>query len=113
MGWFVVAIVALVMSISAFRSTRLPEGEHEHHGQQIPSATMPFNPSPASPNLHPSLQPLTPSAEKHPSSAAGGKLLKCMENDQVTYTNNPQDCPVGTVSNLTVYPTKGYLPMKP
>ena len=73
---------------------------------------MPFNPSPSSPNLHPSPRPLTPSAEKHPFSAAGDKLLKCMVNGQVTYTNNPQDCPDGTVSNLTVYPTKGYLSMK-
>ncbi len=112
-GWFAVALFALGMAIRAFRTPVLPVVQSLPHGMALPHPTPQFKPAQAASGVHPAIAPQTLPTRAGPSTAAGHRLLKCVVNGQVTYTNNPQDCPVGTASSVTVYPTKGYLPTRP
>ena len=114
-GWFIVAVFALGMSVSAFRSSRPVAGFHVLQTVPPPSPAALFKP--VSPQ--PTPQSFAAGSLSAPGTAppatptAGVRLLKCVVHGQVTYTNNPQDCPMGTASSVTVFPTQGYLATKP
>jgi hypothetical protein len=112
-AWFAVSIIALGMSIKTFQSATGPLHGHAPQSGLIPSPATSVAPAPVSPSAHTAATTQTPPVQKRPLIAAGDKLLKCVVSGQVTYTNNPQECPAGTASDLTVYPTQGYLPTKP
>ncbi|MGC9185472.1 MAG: hypothetical protein ACP5GC_08510 [Thiomonas sp.] len=112
-GWFAVALFALGMAIRAFRMSVPPVVQPPSRGMALPQPTPQFKPAQAASDVHSTIPPQIPLIAAKPSTAAGHRLLKCVVNGQVTYTNNPQDCPVGTASSVTVYPTKGYLPTRP
>lgn len=112
-AWFAVSIIALGMSINTFRSAAEPL-----HGQAPPSVQAP-NPAPSvrTPSVSQGTQGAVATQalpdQKRLFIAAGDKLLKCVVNGQVTYTNDPQECPTGAAASMTVHPTKGYLATKP
>ncbi|NNM64904.1 MAG: hypothetical protein HKL99_09885 [Burkholderiales bacterium] len=114
-AWFSFSASALVMAISAFRSPL------HRTGLQAPQSLLPPRPGVQFKQARPSQthQPDSAGIVHHPSgtllqqSVAGVRLLKCVVNGQVTYTNNPQDCPTKAASSVTVYPTQGYLPTNP
>lgn len=111
--WFVASIIALGMSIKTFQSATGPLHGHAPESALMPRPVTSVAPAPLSPSAHAAATAQTPPVQKRPFIAAGDKLLKCVVNGQVTYTNNPQECPAGTTSDLTVYPTKGYLATRP
>jgi len=113
LGWFTVALVALMMAIRAFRTPMPFVVQPPPHSTVLPLPTLQSQPAQAASGVHPVITPQTLPAGARPSIAAGHRLLKCVVNGQVTYTNNPQECPVGAASSVTVYPTQGYLPTKP
>ena len=110
-GWFVLSVIALGMAIRAFHAPAPGLSAQVVQGQKAPSAVA------ATTTVLPAskLQPDARSATIAPpqTKAAGVRLIKCVVHGQVTYTNNPQECPAGSASAVTVYPTQGYLPSKP
>ncbi|WP_286730708.1 MULTISPECIES: hypothetical protein [unclassified Thiomonas] len=112
-AWFVISIIALGMSIKTFQTTTGPLHGHAPQSGPIPSPATAVAPAPVNPSAHTAATPQTPPVQNRPFIAAGDKLLKCVVNGQVTYTNNPQECPSGTASIVTVFPAKGYLATKP
>ncbi|MDD4888211.1 MAG: hypothetical protein PHO64_15075 [Thiomonas sp.] len=112
-AWFAVSIIALGMSIKTFQSATGPIHGHAPQSALMPSPATSVAHAPVGPSAHSAATTQTPPAGMHPSLAAGDKLLKCVVNGQVTYTNNPQECASGTASSLMVYPTKGYLATRP
>lgn len=94
------------MAVVAFRSTpiqtahRAIQAVRELNRVQLQASTPIHRPQPV------------PRAQLQ-SRGAGVQLIKCVIHGQVTYTNNPQECPAATESSLTVYPTHGYLSAKP
>ena len=112
-AWFAVSIIALGMSIKTFQTTTRPLHGHASQSALMPSPATSVAPVPVNPSAHTAATPQTPPVQNRPFIAAGDKLLKCVVNGQVTYTNNPQECPSGTASSVTVYPTKGYLATRP
>lgn len=112
-AWFAVSIIALGMSIKTFQTTTRPLHGHAPQSGLITRPATYVAPAPVNPSAHTAATTQTPPVQKRPFIAAGDKLLKCVVNGQATYTNNPQECPAGTASDLTVYPTKGYLATKP
>jgi hypothetical protein len=112
-AWFVVSIIALGMSIKTFQTDVGLLHGHAPQSGLIPSPATFAAPAPVNPSAHTAATTQTPPVQKRPFIAAGDKLLKCVVNGQVTYTNNPQECPSGTASSVTVFPTKGYLATRP
>lgn len=114
-GWFTLSVIALGMSISAFRSPLSRIGLHPPQGVPPTSSAVKFNPAQHSQRAQPFSAGIAqpPSKVPPPLHGAGVQLIKCVIHGQVTYTNNPQECPAATASKLTVYPTQGYLPTKP
>ncbi len=102
--WFVLSAAALWMAVRAFQSMPAPLAHPAHF--QIASP-----PLPAKPRQPAIVQP--PPTTPAQTQAAGVQLIKCMIHGQVTYTNDPQECPSAAEHHLTVYPTQGYLPTKP
>jgi hypothetical protein len=111
-GWFAMSILALGMSISAFRSSRPRFGLHAPPSTLVPNPSAQFQPAPPSQRNQPgSAVAQTPSPRQ--AATAGVQLLKCVVNGSVIYTNNPQECPAATASTVTIFPTRGYQPTKP
>ena len=114
-GWFALSVIALGMSISAFRSP-LPRIELRPLQSVLPtSSATRFKPTQPSRSPQPVSAGIAqpPSKTTPPLHGAGVQLIKCMIHGQMTYTNNPQECPAATASKLMAYPTQGYLPTKP
>lgn len=114
-GWFALSVIALGMSISAFRSPLSRIELHPPQGVLPISPAVQFKPAQHSQSRQPISAGIAqpPSKTPPPLHGAGVQLIKCVIHGQVTYTNNPQECPAATASKLTVYPTQGYLPTKP
>jgi len=114
-GWFALSVIALGMSISAFRSPLPRIGLPPPQGVPPTSPAVQFKPAQHSQSPQPVSAGIAqpPSKTTPPLHGAGVQLIKCVIHGQVTYTNNRQECPAATASKLTVYPTQGYLPTKP
>lgn len=112
-AWFAVSIIALGVSIKTFLSAPGPQLGHAPQSALMPHPATKVAPTTVSPSAQGAAMKQTLPDQKRPFIAAGDKLLKCVVNGQVTYTNDPQECPSGVASSVTVYPTKGYLATKP
>lgn len=114
-GWFALSVIALGMSIRAFRSPLPGIGLYRPQGVMPTNPAAQFNPAQHSQRPQPVSAGIAqpPSKTTPPLHGAGVQLIKCVTHGQVTYTNNPQECLAATASKLTVYPTQGYLPTKP
>ena len=113
-GWFVLTVIALGMAIRAFHAPAPGLSAQVVQGQKAPSAVAATTTVPPASKLQPDARSAQPAKVIPPQTkAAGVRLIKCVVHGQVTYTNNPQECPAGSASAVTVYPTQGYLPSKP
>ena len=112
-AWFAASIIALGMSIKTFQSATGPRLGHAPQSMLTPRPATAVAPETVSPSAQGAAMKQTLPDQKRPFIAAGDNLLKCVVNGQVTYTNDPQECPSGAAYSVTVYPTKGYLATKP
>lgn len=102
--WFVLSAAALWMALRAFQS--MPAHIAQPAQLQMASPT-----PPAKPRASAIIQPPPKAPQRR--HEAGVQLIKCVIHGQVTYTNDPQECPSAAEHHLTVYPTQGYLPARP
>lgn len=112
-AWFALAVIALGMAINTFQSATEPGLGHAPTSALKASSATAVAPATVSLSAHATATPQTATTGKNPSPTAADRLLKCVVNGQVTYTNDPQECPSGASSSVTVYPTKGYLATRP
>ena len=93
-GWFALSVIALGMSISAFRSPLPRIGLPPPQGVPPTSPAVQFKPaqhSQSPQSVSAGIAP--PSKTTPPLHGAGVQLIKCVIHGQVTYTNNRQECP--------------------